>query len=396
MEKRQIDAALADIFVTVLFPEVPTGAPTGIAVPIEVTVTGTLNAADVPSGFQTPTELATLPANTVVPTETAAVTQTPTAATTETPSSTQQTSQTTASTQSTESTQSTQSTQSTPSTLSTTATSRASTTASRTTSNVSGTAGAASASATGVIIPHHDSLSAGATAGIVIGVVAFVAFLAILFLFLMRPSKRKKMRGHSPVYPEEAYLYDPPMSGANGTERALRDARPESIRAQSFGRELSRPATPNTETQGLLAGAAAGGAVAAGAAARERRGTMSGHNSPALRPVRGGTGYAVVNDRDITEMGAGTAFHDQDTGYRSSADAGPSAWPTNPNAPSGLGTPPASRGGPVANSQPMEALDPIDSRGATPNSMYRDNPGTAGTSSNAMRDVRRVWGMEQP
>jgi hypothetical protein len=217
-----------------------------------------------------------------------------------------------------------------------------------------------------------------------------------MFLFLMRPSKRKSMRGPSPVYPEEAYLYDPPMSGGNGTEMALRDARPESIRAQSFGRDMSRPATPNTETQGLLAGAAAGGAVAAGAAARERRGTMSGANSPALRPVRGGNGYAAVDDRDITEMGAGTLYHDQHTGYRGSTDGGPSVWPMNPTAPSGLGTPPASRAGPVANVQAMEATDPIDSRGATPNSMYRDNPGAAGTSSNAMREARRAWGMEQP
>jgi len=167
------------------------------------------------------------------------------------------------------------------------------------------------------------------------------------------------------------------------------DADTRSIRAQSFG----RPGTPNmaeTERQGLLAGAAAGGgALGAGAAARSRRGTMSGNASPALRPA-GGNGYAPVDTRDITEMSAGNPFADQETEYNRGGNApvGGAAWPMNPRAPSGLGTPPASRGGPA---EAMERLDPVESRSQTPGSMYRDNPGP---SSNAMREARRAWGMD--
>ena len=117
---------------------------------------------------------------------------------------------------------------------------------------------------------------------------------------------------------------------------------------------------------------------------------MSGNASPALRPA-GGNGYAPVDTRDITEMG-GNPFADQDTAYRPSTEVPPAAaggqWPMNPRAPSGLGTPPASRGGPA---EAMDRLDPVESRSQTPGSMYRDNPGP---SSNAMREARRAWGMD--
>jgi hypothetical protein len=224
-------------------------------------------------------------------------------------------------------------------------------------------------------------------------VVAFIAGLVLLFLFLMRPSKRKSMRISSPVYPEEAYLYDPPMSSVGGAGGIPLQDDTRSIKAQSFGRPLTRPGTPNGgETQGLLAGAAAGGALGAGAAARSRRGTMSGANSPNLKPVMGGNGYAPVDTRDITDLSHSNPFRDEDTAYRGSTDAGPSggaAWPMNPQAPSGLGTPPQSSAGPSNSAVPAH-LDPVESRSQTPGSMYRNEAGY----NPAMREARRAWGMD--
>lgn len=412
LDKRQDATNAPGVLITVLFPEVPTGAPTGVAVPIEVTITGTaLAATDIPSGFQTPTDVATLPAAT----ETPAVASTPTDTTTQAPTTTNtpSTQPTTSDTTSISSTP-TQSPNTASSTLSTTrsssATSRSSTASRSSSASNSATAAASTNN-------HHDSLSPGAVAGIVIGVVAFVAALALMFLFLMRPSKRKSNRVSSPVYPEEAYLYDPPMTAAGGAGappmamaamgRGAEDSETRSLHAQSFGRPASRPPTPNHgETAGLLAGAAAGGAVAAGAAARSRRGTMSNQGSPMLRPQMGAGGYAQVRgqDDDVNDLGNMNPFRDgeyrdQDevnTAYAGPSHAGPSgttAWPMNPAAPSGLGTPPTSSAGPApVNTQAaaVSRMDSVESRSQTPGSMYRQPDG----SSDAMRNARRAWGMD--
>ena len=170
------------------------------------------------------------------------------------------------------------------------------------------------------------------------------------------------------------------------------DGDERSIRAQSFGRPVTPNfaggvggQTPDTERQSLLG--------ASGAAARSRRGTLTGNNaapgsganSPALRPVMGGGGYAAVpmDSRDISELGGNPFIDSHEAGYR---DA-PSSAAVAAGARSG--------GGPA---EALERLDPVESRSQTPGSMYRDhNSGAAGAgagSSNAMREARRAWGMD--
>jgi hypothetical protein len=257
--------------------------------------------------------------------------------------------------------------------------------------------------------PH---LSGGAIAGVTVGVVAVTAGLAALFLWLLSRRKREKVPDSPGIYPQEAYLYDPPITpenegpgggGAGGAGGAAFAAH-----------NINRSATPEMaahESSPFLAGAAAaGGAMAAGAAARGRRGTMSGQNSP--RP--GFNGYAPVENREITEAGAGNPFNDPANEYSRGVGASdnPNVWPLNPNAPSGLGTPPGTAAGPSGT----------QSGSQTPRSMYRDSdPGGAGPSiagvgsqryerrisantgtgnlapgeyNPAMREARRAWGLE--
>ncbi|KIW03928.1 hypothetical protein, variant [Verruconis gallopava] len=429
------DEALPDgVFTTVLYPSVPTEAPTGVMVPTVITYTGNFDSAVVPTGYilETPAVPAPTPGGSAGPQTEFPTQPVPTQAPTEGPSigtfprpsdqshggvptssmgsskmSARPNSHSASPTSTLSSTHS--STHSTSSGLST-STSSSSRTSSSSSASASGTNLSTSKNGANTQGPDRNPhLSQGAVAGIAVGAVAFTVMLAGVFLLLLRRRTRPKTPDSPTIYPQEAYLYDPPITpppsgpGAAGAEAP---------------RNVPRPPTPEmgmTERSGLLAGA--GAVAAAGAAARSRRGTMSGNNSPALRPT-GTNGYTPVETRDITELSADNPFMDPPNAFQGIGN--PQAWPLNPNAPSGLGTPPGSAAGPRNVTAAAADTDPVESRSQTPGSMYRDNPGRpsiAGVgspryerriSSNAinsgvtgptgynpaMQEARRAWGME--
>jgi outer membrane biosynthesis protein TonB len=424
----------ANVYTTVLFPSVPTEAPTGVIVPIFVTYTGIFDAAAaVPSGYNydPPSNLGQTAAESPTPQQPTAQTEQPTQKPTALP--TQQTDKTTnqptapPSQRPSDKPDKPQPTQSgRPNTLSDRPSqshlqshapsstpnhssshpvssqrpaSSAPISSSRTSSSSTATGTGLDPNNNGAIQgPNQDPhLSKGAVAGIAGGVVGFTAALAGLFLLMLSRRKKEKVPDSPGIYPQEAYLYDPPITppgeGPGGALMATHN--------------IGRSATPEmvaTENDGLLPEAAAG-AVAAGAAAQNRRGTMSGQNSP--RP--GFNGYAPVDTREVTELGGGNPFESRANEYRNSdTSSNRASWPLNPTAPNNLG---------IANASSTSLAAGVESRSQTPGSMYRNNessgPAIAGVGSqryerristhgsgnllpsggesDAMREARRAW-----
>lgn len=237
-------------------------------------------------------------------------------------------------------------------------------------------------------------LSGGAIGGIVGGVVGGIALLAVLMIFLLNRRKKEKVPDSPGIYPQEAYLYDPPVTPPGAT--ALGGP-------QNF--DIPRSGTPemtSNENSGLLAGEGAAGALAVGAAARNRR----GNETPEQRP--GFSGYAPVDDGDSHPS---DPFNDPSNEYRRSVGAA-GAWPQNPSAPSGLGTPPGSSAGPSGTQTPRSYRD-IPPISLTPDvapqiagvgSQKYERRISGGPTGNlapgsynpAMQQARRAWGMDEP
>ncbi|QDS67875.1 hypothetical protein FKW77_007967 [Venturia effusa] len=467
----QITPAMADgaanVFTTVLYPSVPTEAPTANVVPIFITYTGTLVPTEVPGGFQWSSP-ASVPA-TIAPTtpqNTPTVVNWPTASrimpaivhtsmampTNMLPSSmsmpsswptslpiptsfwTSWSSSMTSSSSLTSSSTSS-STVSTPS-----STSSSSTTMNSSTLSTSTTASnTLPADPTGTGLSNMDEaqethrLSTGSIAGVVIGVVGAVILFVALAIFLwsrIRGSKRPESPG---VYPEEAYLYDPPITPPRGPGSGGNDG--------DIGRALS-PARPGEEREGLITGATvAAGGIGAAAARRGRSGSEARSSQQRQRyspiesqemaernftvPLAGSShtqpGPSTNQDPFADpryEVGPGTAGAAAAAAASSSSD-----WPLDPDADAGLGSPPrtASTRPPTRQPTRLSTGRPSTSRSraATPSTiagpsisgvgspkydrrLSGGNPGLPPSNtirevipSPHLRELRRAWGVDR-
>ncbi|TID16463.1 hypothetical protein E6O75_ATG11581 [Venturia nashicola] len=371
----------SNVFTTVLYPSVPTAAPTANLVPIFVTYTGTLVASEVPVGFQwtapasepgtsaptasqniptvidTPSMKTILPAVILTPSLTLPTSE-PTMSiptnimTSNSFSTTNLSSVITSTSSSTGST--TSSTSPTPPTPSSLITSSSSTTSTLTTASntLSGVpTGVGLSKSNGAKETHK--LSSGSIAGVIVGVISGAILFIALALFLWSRNKRSKRPESPGVYPEEAYLYDPPMTppagpdpGGNGGDIGL---------AFSSGE-------PGADREGLITGAvvpAGGTGGSSGAAATGRAGAES-------RPPQQWNGYSPIVSQDMAEFANPTARsiftqagpssanpftdpkYELGVGTTGEAASSDSHWPLNPNADSGLATPP----GTVSASRP--------------------------------------------
>jgi len=79
-------------------------------------------------------------------------------------------------------------------------------------SSTTGTAMSSSSTSPAGTFTRTTRLSGGAIAGIVVGAAVALAALAALLLWLLRRRTHQPLAQSPRVYPEEAYLYDPPMS----------------------------------------------------------------------------------------------------------------------------------------------------------------------------------------
>ncbi|KAE9965269.1 hypothetical protein EG328_009839 [Venturia inaequalis] len=461
-----------DVFTTVLYPSVPTAAPTANVVPIVVTYTGTLVPSEVPGGFQwtttptsepgtsaptssqnipnvvnTPTEIEILPAVVVIPSSMTMSTSISTSTPMSIPTSTMISHSFSIANPLNMITSTRSSTSSTTSSISSTpSSSYSSTTSSSSITSVSTTASnTLSAVPTGMgLSKTHDAqethkLSSGSIAGVVIGAVGGAAIFIALALFLWSRNRRSKQPASPGIYPEEAYLYDPPMTPPRGPTQG--------VNGGDIGRALS-PEGPGAERDSIMTMAAGG----IGAAAAAAGGGGDGYEA---RPPQQWNGYSPVLSQDMTEWNSttpiagpsfthagpstGDPFADPryDFGSAAAAGAGASAaassnshWPLNPNADSGLGTPPGSpprRPSSALNTPPRTASGQPSTRPSTARpstSLSRGTPSTvAGPSisgvgsqryyrrvntpvsppldhtaevvpSPHMRELRRAWGMD--
>lgn len=196
------------------------------------------------------------------------------------------------------------------------------------------------------------------------------------------------------IYPQEAYLYDPPIT----PPPASRAGPPNG----NMGMQRSAtPELPGGENDGLLLNTAVGGVSAAGAgaaaaAARDRDGP-----GPITRPPARWNGYSPVDNTDIVEVGdngnpfndppppvlRGNPFADQGEGYRQAIGrGGDDRWPLNPSADSGLGTPPGTASGAAARPSDVGEGPSIQGVGSQQYERHL---------SPQMREVRRAWGWDR-
>ncbi|KAF2436632.1 hypothetical protein EJ08DRAFT_644960 [Tothia fuscella] len=393
-----VDSLAPNVFTSVLFPDVPTAAPTGVVVPIVYTYTGTFEPSLVPSGFSFVAP--TLASTASIASGFSTVISVPTNRPSFSPSmpfssmmttipSSRPTSSTTSSRSST-----TSSTSSTSSTTSTT--SSQSSTSSTSNTSSSQTAAPTNDQSKATDPPHPTTpLSGRAIAGIVAGVLCGFILFAALVVFLLQRRKAHPAPDNQ-VYPEEAYLYDPPITPPPGA------GAPSDV-------EMAHSGSP-AERDGLLTGAAMGvggmgAAGAAGAAARDRRnrGVTLADPGPMAGPSRW-DGYSPVESRDVTD-GARDPFSDPALEYQREIGQAPNSnrWPLNPQAESGLGSPPQSSAGPSSAAGPLNfaggpsnyAAGPSDyAAGPSNHAAGPSSSGGAGVVSPQMREVRRAWGWD--
>jgi hypothetical protein len=189
-----------------------------------------------------------------------------------------------------------------------------------------------------------------------------------------------------------------------------------------FGRALS-PERPGAERENLLGGAAlaVGGVGAAAAVGR-------GRAESEARPPQQWNGYSPVESRDVREQfgpiaGPSSSSADpfSDPRYELGAAAAGTRWPLNPNADSGLKTPPGSPAGRPSTGRPSTG-QPSAGRPSTARSqgtgtppgpsisgvgssryertLSSSGPGSPGggvqvVPSPQMRELRKAWGMDQ-
>jgi hypothetical protein len=382
------------VFTSVLFPDVPTAAPTGVIVPTIYTYTGSFDPSLVPSGysFVTPPMTETKPTN--MPTSKLSMSHLMSSMSSMPsmrPSSTLVSSTTSKSSTTSSKTSSTSTT-------------------SLTTSSVSSTFSASKSSSTSSSATNGQAnrptdppqrtgkLSDRAVAGIVAGLLCGLILLAAL-IFALFQRKRSRRTPDSPgIYPQEAYLYDPPITPPPGVSGP----------GGSSGRssDIPRGASPEmtgAESVGLL-GAAAVGAGTTGSASnspRRSRGIALADPGPTAGPSRW-NGYSPVDSTDIVDGHRSDPFSDSQYSYHDDAEApGPhDSWPLNRELGSTLDPSAGPSGASAANSgtvagpsgtSPGPSALPRLGTGPT----HVGGVGTGAGASPHMQEVRRAWGWEQ-